>query len=271
MAGKKAVWLAGVAIVAMGMHTSIASAEPGCSTEARQDVAVTRTGKIPGIGTVKGTLGWDRRAQLTLETSEFEVSRTIAPTGDVEINIAGRGEQTIVIHVGTSEGLVVTKGSHVIRGSADPAALRALFGGKAATAFRAHIGEYERRLIGLESAARADDAHAYGFLLAGAFVSSLAGDPTAMARARDLIIRRIRGRALAAAFQFRDCVSDYERSLLQNDSNRSGCLASANEQDAWYERAAQRLVCEGEFVASSLSAEGQFVSCSALLPLMRAA
>jgi hypothetical protein len=271
MAGKKAVWLVGVAVVAIGMRTAVASAEPGCATGERQDVAVSGTGKIPGIGLVRGTLGWDRRAQLTLETSEFEVSRTIAATGEVEISIAGKGEPTLVIHVGGPEGMVITRGSHVVRNSADGAALRALFAGKAATAFRAHIGEYERRLIGIEPAARADDAHAYGFLLAGAFVSSLAGDPTAMARARDLIIRRIRGRVMAAAFQFRDCVSDYERSLLQNDSNRSGCLASANEQDAWYERAAQRLVCEGEFVASSLSAEGQFVSCSALLPLMRAA
>jgi len=271
MAGKKRVWFVGVAVVAMGMRTLLASAEPACSGEVRQDVAVSRTGKIPGIGTVKGTLGWDRRAQLTLETSDFEVSRTIAPAGDVEISIAGKGEPTIVIRVGGPEGMIVARGSHVVRGSADPAALRGLLNGRAATAFRAHIGEFERRLVGMEPAARADDAHAYGFLLAGAFVSSLAGDPTAMGRARDLIIRRIRGRVLAAAFQFKDCVSDYERSLLQNDSNRSACLDAANEQDAWYARAAQRLLCEGEFMASTLSAEGQFVSCSALLPLMRAA
>ncbi|MEO5896796.1 MAG: hypothetical protein ABIS06_13950 [Vicinamibacterales bacterium] len=271
MAGKKAVWLVGVAVVATGMRTSVASAEPACSAALRQDVAVTRTGKIPGMGNVRGTLGWDRRAQLTLETSDFEVGRTIAPTGEVEISIAGKGEPTIVIRVGGSEGMIVTRGSHVVRGSADAAALRGLFTGRAATAFRAHVGEFERRLIGVEPAARADDAHAYGFLLAGAFVSSLAGDPTAMGRARDLIIRRIRGRVLAAAFQFRDCVSDYERSLLQNDSGRSSCLDSANEQDAWYARAAQRVLCEGEFMASTLSAEGQFVSCSALLPLMRAA
>jgi hypothetical protein len=260
-----------VMTLSLTVARSAAFAAPVCAADVRpQDVAVARIGKIPGIGTVAGTIGWDKRIQLTLTTSEFEVTRTIMPTGELTITIAGQGEPMLVISVGGADGMVVTRGAHVIRGAADTAAIRGLLAGRAATAFRAHIGEYERRLIGVEPAARADDVHAYGFLLAGAFVSSLAGDPTAMARARDLIIRRIRGRVLAAAFQFKDCVSDYERSLLQIDSNRNACLDAANDRDAWYERAAQRLLCEGEFMASTLSAEGQFVSCSALLPLLRA-
>ena len=112
--------------------------------------------------------------------------------------------------------------------------------------------------------ARVDDPHADGFLLAGALVASLAGDPTAVGRARDLITRRIRGNVRAARFQFKDCVTDYEQYLLMIDEQRTDCLEAANSRDSWYARAADRLGCEVEFMARALAGEGQFVSCTAL-------
>jgi hypothetical protein len=269
MAGKKIGGLLGLAVIGVVFGGSTAIAAAPCAADGRQDVAVARAGKIPGLGTVTGTLGWDRRSQLTLATADFEVTRTMMPTGEFEISIAGEGEATLTIRGGGINGLILTRGSSVVRGTADLEALRALASGRAATAFREQVGGYERRLISMDPVARADDAHAYGFLLAGAFVSSLAGDPTAMPRARDLLMRRLRGQVRAAAFQFRDCVTDYEKSLLANDSNRTSCLDAANSRDAWYQRAAERTFCEVEFVASTLSAEGQFIGCSALLPLAR--
>ncbi|MEO6213755.1 MAG: hypothetical protein ABIP65_09035 [Vicinamibacterales bacterium] len=268
MTGKNMVWLVGAVAVGMALGVSPASAEMACSVGSTQDVAVTRTGTIPGLGSVTGTIGWDKRMQLSLVTRDVEVTRTITTNGQIEITIVSAGDAPLLIRAGGPEGIEVSQGGRVVRGSSDPRALRAMLSGRAATAFREHVGEFERRLIALEPRARADDPHADGFLVAGAFVSSLAGDPTAMGRARDLVMRRLRGRVLAAGFQFRDCVSEYEKSLLQNDSHRSSCLDAANSRDAWYQRAAERTFCEVEFIASTLSAEGQFISCSALLPLV---
>jgi hypothetical protein len=268
MTGKKTNGLIVVGLLALALGAPpAASAETACAADVGQDVAVARSGNIPGLGRVTGSLGWDRRAQLSLATADFEAIRTMLPTGEFEISIAAAGEPTLVIRAGGADGLVVTRGASVVRGTSDLEALRALTSGHAATAFREHVGGYERRLISMDPSARADDAHAYGFVVTSAFVASLAGDPTAMARARDLIMRRLRGRVRAAAFQIKDCVSDYERALLQNDSNRTHCLDAANSRDAWYQRAGERLLCEAEFVASTLSSEGQFISCSALLPL----
>lgn len=268
MVGKKTTWVAGMAVIGLALGVTRASAGTGCSADTQQDVAVARSGRIPGLGNISGTLGWDRRAQMSLATADFQVTRTMMPTGEFEISIAGEGESTLVIRGGGTDGLVLTRGSSVVRGTADPEALRVLASGRAATAFREHVGSYERRLISMDPSPRADDAHAYGFLVSAAFVSSLAGDPTAMSRARDLIMRRLQTRVRAAAFQFRDCVSEYERSLLQNDASRSNCLDAANGRDSWYQRAAERTFCEAEFMAATLSAEGQFVGCSALIPLM---
>jgi hypothetical protein len=97
----------------------------------------------------------------------------------------------------------------------------------------------------------------------------LAGDPTAVPRARDLIAGRASGRLRPVGGDFKNCVAEYEKALLLNDDLRSGCLQSANSQETWYARAAQRLLCEAEFVAGALSAEGQFITCSTLLPLVK--
>jgi len=269
MAGKTIGGLIGITVLGLAVGASRAAAETGCAADTRQDVAVARSGNIPGLGTVTGTLGWDKRTTLSMGTADFEATRMMMPTGEFEISLASAGETTLVIRGGGAEGLVVARGSMVIRGTSDLDRLRALTSGRAATAFREHVGAYERRLISMDPTPRADDAHAYGFLLTGAFVASLAGDPTAMPRARDLLMRRLREGVRAAALQFRDCVTDYEKSLLQNDSNRTSCLDAAESRDSWYQRAAERTFCEVEFVASTLSAEGQFIGCSALLPLAR--
>ena len=268
------VWAACLlAIVIPGSAVSAAGrADAGCpiiphtptKVSAKQDLAAARTGRIPGLGAVAASVGWDNRLTLVLSDRAFTVTRSFTPaTREVELAIAGRGEEPLVIRFGGAEGLSVTRGRQVVRGAADADALRALVGGAAVAAFRERIGNYERRLVA-GAAARADDPHGYGFLLTGAFVASLAGDPTAFGRARDVMLTRTRGRVQNVGFDFRDCVTEYELYLLKVDEQRTLCLDAANGRETWYARAADRLGCEAEYMAQILAGEGQFVSCTAL-------
>jgi hypothetical protein len=264
-----------LACIVSGFTAADAAASAGCeatdtpgkavSKAGRgQDVAAARTGRIPGLGTVSASVGWDNRATLVLSDRAFTVTRSFTPaTREVELAIAGPGEEALVIRFGGTQGIVVSRGAQVLRGASDADALRALVGGPAVAAFRERIGNFERRL-NAGAAARFDDPHAYGFLLAGAFVASLAGDPAAFGRARDVMVGRIRGRVQNVRFDFRDCVTEYERYLLKIDDQRTMCLEAANGRDSWYARAADRLGCEAEYMAQILAGEGQFISCTAL-------
>ena len=273
MAGKKVMAAMVMATLLAGADTAAAAspASPAgaCEALARQDVKTSRTGNIPGLGDITATVGWDNRVQLTLTTKEFEVTRALTPNRELEITISGRGELIpLTIRIGGREGLRVARGANVVWGASPAAAFRAMTDGRAVAAFREHIGNYERRLIA-GTGVRADDPHAYGFLLVGAFVASLSGDPTAVGRARDVITTRVKGRVRAVRADFKDCVAEYEKYLLKIDEERTSCLQSAEAQDSWYQRAAQRLLCESEFIAGALSGEGQFIACSALLPLVK--
>jgi hypothetical protein len=224
-----------------------------------------RTGRIPGLGVVTGSLGWDNGHQLVLAGRDFQVTRSYTPVTRVtEIVISSADEVPVEIRLGGVDGLSITRGAQVLRGTSDPDAIRALVSGRAVTAFRELIGNYERQLIAAVRAGRVDDAHADGFLLAGAFVGSLAGDPTAVGRARDLMMRRIRGHFRTARLEFKDCVRDYEKYLLMIDEQRSSCVDAANGRDSWWGRSADRLGCEVEFMAGALAGEGQFITCTAL-------
>lgn len=269
------VWACLLACIVSGYTASEAAANAGCEVSGapgttastarlRQDVAAARTGRIPGLGTVAASVGWDNRATLVLSDRAFTVTRSFTPaTREVELAVAGPGEEALVIRFGGRQGIVVSRGAQVVRGVEDADALRALLGGAAVAAFRERIGNFERRLAA-GAVARVDDPHAYGFLLTGAFVSSLAGDPAAFGRARDVMVGRIRGRVQNVRFEFRDCVTEYERYLLKIDEQRTMCLEAANSRDSWYARAADRLGCEAEYMAQILAGEGQFISCTAL-------
>ena len=245
---------------------------PGCGETARVEEGTAKRsqpgvklGTIPGLGAVKASVDWDNRYELTLAGKDFQVTRSYTPvTRQTEIIISGADELPVEIRLGGVDGFSITKGAQVLRGTADPDAIRGLVSGRAVGAFRELIGNYERRLMAGGRTARPDDPHADGFLLAGAFVSSLAGDPTAMGRSRDLITRRIRGPFRSARVQFKDCVRDYEKYLLNIDDQRTSCLDAANGRDSWYARSADRLGCEVEFMAGALAGEGQFISCTAL-------
>ena len=243
----------------------VCNTEPAAHAGRARTQAVTRSGQIPGLGRIAGSIEWDNRQQLALSGPGFVVTRTYTPvTREVEIVISGSGEDTFVVRLGGVDGFSVALGAQVVRGTADLEAIRALVTGRAVSAFRERIGNYERYLVAGTAPARVDDAHADGFLLAGAFLGSLAGDPTALGRTRDLITRRIRGRLLAVRLEFSDCVRDYEKYLLMIDEQRTTCLEAANGRDTWYARAADRLGCELEFMAGALAGEGQFISCTAL-------
>lgn len=241
-----------------------ACAVEGPTTAARQDAAVAKAGRIPGLGAVKARIGWDNRKTLTLIDAAFTVSRTFDPvTRTIEISVSGDEEEALLVRYGSADGLQVFSGTRRVdlsKASEIAEAVR----GHAVQAFRERIGSYERRLMAGGAMIRSDRPHADGFLLVGAFIGSLAGDPTAMSRARDLIMARVRGRVRAARFDFKDCVTDYELYLLDVDTQRTQCLDAANSRDSWYVRAADRLGCEAEFMAQAIAGEGQFISCTAL-------
>ena len=268
MAGNKVIAVMVWAALAAGADAASA-ASGACEALARQDAAASRTGHIPGLGDVTATVGWDNRVQLTLATKDFEVTRVVTPNKEIEITISGRGELVpLTIRIGGKDGLRVARGANVVRGTSAAAAFRAMTDGRAVSAFREHIGNYERQLIA-GTATRNDDPHAYGFLLVGAFVASLSGDPVAVGRARDVIARRLTGRVRQVRADFKNCVAEYEKYLLKIDGERTSCLQSAEQQDSFWERAAQRVLCESEYIAGALSGEGQFIACSALLPLVK--
>jgi hypothetical protein len=236
---------------------------PGRPDAPRQEVAASRTGKIAGLGTISASIGWDGRKALSLADRDFTVTRTFRPaTREVEITITGKGERPLVIRAGGAGGLRVSSGDRAVEVS-DTAVTAGALRGRAVAAFRERIGNFERQLIA-GKAARVDDPHADGFLFVGAFLASLAGDPTAVGRARDLVLQRIRGKLQAVRFDFKDCVTEYELYLLEIDKQRTQCLEAANGRDSWYARAADRLGCEAEFIAQALAGEGQFVACTAL-------
>ena len=236
---------------------------PESSKGTRQEVAASRKGRIAGLGNVSAAIGWDNRKALALAGEDFTVTRTFTPlTREVEIMIAGEGERPLVIWIGGAGGLRVSKAGRAIDVS-NTDAVRGALDGRAVASFRERIGNYERRLIAGKSP-RLDDPHADGFLFVGAFLASLAGDPTAVGRARDLVIQRIRAKTRAVRFSFTQCVTDYELYLLEIDEQRTTCLDAANGRSTWYARAADRLGCEAEFIAGAIAGEGQFVSCTAL-------
>ena len=242
---------------------------PALTVTAGQDFAVAKTGRIPRLGTVQASIGWDNRKSVSLVSDEFVVRRTLNPlTQRVEITISGAADSAaedvpLYIRVGGAEGLRVMRGNRTVD-AADTGSIQAALEGRAIASFRELIGNYERSLISARAAAREDDPHADGFLLVGAFLSSLAGDPTAVARARDLIVQRIYGKLRAARFDFRDCVTEYELYLMKIDTQRTLCLDAANSRDSWYARAGDRLACEAEYIAQALAGEGQFASCTML-------
>ena len=247
---------------AVGAACNVAEA-PDVPKAPRQEVAASRTGRIPGLGSVSASIGWDGRKAVSLTGSDFTVTRTFTPaTQEVEITVSGEGERAFVIRVGGAGGLRISKGGRAVDVS-DIDGMAGALRGRAVAAFRERIGNYERQMIA-GKAQRVDDPHADGFLFVGAFLASLGGDPTAVGRARDLVLQRIRGKLQAVRFDFKYCVTEYERYLLKIDTQRTQCLDAANGRDSWYARAADRLGCEAEFMAQALAGEGQFLSCTAL-------
>jgi hypothetical protein len=261
MAGKATL---GLIATLMAIGASTAAAEDRTGSTRRQEPAVQRQGVIPGLGRVSASIRWDNRQELTLHAPDVEISRTLDPaTREITVQVRGGDGGPLTIRFGAADGFSIERGGVQVRGTADVDGIRALLAGPAVGAARELLGAFERRLAA-NPAARIDDPHADGFLLVGALLSSLHGDPAAIGRARDLIVRRAQGRVRAVRFDFQNCVKDYQKFLLQIDTDRTVCLEAANGRDSWYARAADRLACEIEFMANAIAGEGQFVSCTAL-------
>ena len=234
-------------------------------------------GRIAGLGEFTVALLWDNRVKVAMTTTNFEFERITSESGETAITVRGSGEETLTIHFGGTDGLSVEKGDRAIRvtRSADSSeAVRRLVGGRAITAFRQQVGQYERQLAG-ETAGRKPDAldpFAYTFMLTTAFIGELAGDPNAIGRSRELIRRRVlaaRGRSQQASFMMRqgeNCWMTYEQALLANDTRNTQCMDSANNV-AWYLRGAERLLCGAEFLSGAYGAESSYVTCMGLAAL----
>jgi len=246
--------LVGVLLIALGFVPGTAMAGQG----------------LAGLSGYKAAVTPDHRLSYSLATSEFTFTRVTAPeTGATEITIAGgRAESALVIRFGGANGLTIERGGRmvIVRRDEDNAqALRAMTGGRAVTAFRARVGAYERQLA--NDPASLDDQvspFAYSALLTAAFIGELAGDPNSLARTRDLIRRRLAAKIRGASWQQKDCVTEYERALIDNDNRNTQCMQSADNLDSFVARAAERLLCGAEFIAGAISAETQFIACSAL-------
>ena len=216
----------------------------------------------------------DNRLKYTLQAADFMLTRITAASGaETEITIDGPSEAPVVIRFGGGNDVTVERSGQFVsigHGDASDALTEAarLLNGRAVSAFRHLVGSYERELMDDKVALSANASpFAYSLLLTGAFVSQLAGDPNAVERTRDLIRRRIRAKLHAAAWQQQDCVTDYERALLANDTRNTQCLESADSLDSFWARSGARLLCASEFIAGALSAETQFIACSGLSPL----
>ena len=215
----------------------------------------------------------DNRLKYTFQAADFTLTRITAASTETEITIDGPNEAPVVIRFGGGNDVTVERSGQFVsigHGNASEALAEAagLLNGRAVSAFRHLVGSYERELMDDKATLSAKASpFAYSLLLTGAFVSQLAGDPTAVERTRDLIRRRIRAKLRAAAWQQQDCVTDYERALLANDTRNSQCLESADNLDSFWARSGARLLCASEFLAGALSAETQFIACSGLSPL----
>ncbi len=243
---------------------STAAADDRTAGTRRQEPAVKRAGAIPGLGRVSANVRWDNRQELTLHAEDFELSRTLDPlTREISVQVRGADAAPLTIRFGGPDGFSVERGGVMVRGTSDVEGIRTLMSGRAVAAARERLGSFERHQAAT-TASRVDDAHGNGFLLVGALLSALHGDPAAIGRARDLMVRRAKGRVRAVRFEFQNCVREYEQFLMSIDKDRTSCLDAANGRDSWYFRAGDRLACELEFMANAIAGEGQFVSCTAL-------
>jgi hypothetical protein len=246
-----------------------------------QQARTVRRARIRSLGEYSVTILWDNRVQIELASPDFAFRKVISENGDSEVVVGGRGEDDISIRT-SAEGLTVARGGRQVAIAHDGAAalagnlddVRAVLGGRAMAAFRERMGAYERRFL-TEAASgeqpfyrreRMDEPFGCSMLFSAALVAELTGDPSALARARQLITSRIQSRlrVLRVGLEIDDCVTDYEKYLLEVDRQLTQCEDAADGREYWYERAADRLGCHLEFVARAESGLLQFLSCSTL-------
>lgn len=219
---------------------------------------------VPGLGEVAISSQPDDRMRFELPGTGFHVSRTTGPRGDLEIVVSGGGEpMALVLRYEGGDRLTVRRGATLVSGLSNLSVLRTLTDGRAVSSFREHMGEFERRLLADATSLGGDDPHGHGFLLAGAFVAALAGDPIAVARTRDVVMRGVATRR-ASSRSNAACVESYKTPLTSADQARSSCIAIANADDSWYARSGQRLLCDAAFVAAVAATEAALVRCQNL-------
>ena len=205
--------------------------------------------------------------RFTLTGRDFEVTRALLSGGDVEVTVAGGGELIpLVIRIGGPKRLRISRADHVVWGLWELGRVKSLADGRAVASFRERVGEYERAFIaGRAAAAEDDEPTACGFVLAGALVSALTGDPAAGSRARDVVMRRLDRRSPESS-EPGGCAGAWNRGLAQADAGRAAGIVTADGRDGWSERTAERTLCEAEFLAAFTAAEVRVWACRGAAP-----
>ena len=183
-------------------------------------------------------------------------ARTMRPVREVEYEVTGGGELISLQMRVRSGHLSIRRGANVVTGVTNLAQARSLTDGRAVASLREHIGEFERRLLTGASSSR--DPHAHGFLLQGALIAQIGGDPVAVSRARDVVMRPQASLAAAGADR---CAADYDRVLPDADRRRTACLMRADADDSWHARVGERLLCDAGFVSAVAAAEAAYATC----------
>jgi hypothetical protein len=232
---------------------------------ARQRFVTQRQALIAGLGIVTMIVENDGGSIVQWRNALNTYRRLWRPTAEVALTI-GSGADALTVEKGPSGVSVARRGQlfwlEPTEQSQD--AIRAAVGGQAVDAFRGQIGQFARSFARQRPNSETDP-HAFGLLVSAALVGELAGDNTAMQRARDLIMARTAPGTRPARFRRGECTDALFTELYRNDNTRTSCLADAENYEYWYQRAGQRLLCEAEFMSNTAESETKYAKCLALM------
>lgn len=207
-------------------------------------------------GPTEGGTAW-----IGIRSAGLVVDKRVSATGVMTMRLE-YGSDAVTFEI-SARAIRVERGSRSVHltpeGAPGPDAdslRRLLVGSKAVAAFRALTAALERR--------EADDgAITVSAMIDGAFVAALDGDQAAVERIGRRVTRRARARARQAALgtaQFSDCVTDYERAIL--DAYR--ILGACYSQPSWYYYLLNYPFCSFEYLLRAEQYIFQFVSCVAI-------
>jgi len=257
--------------------TAVAGAEPGAvRADGATEAAGTQGSPAAGIQRVAQTqyrqdldatfqagIAADGSAWIGVRAGELTFDKWVTAAGHTTVEIAYQRDRVRLDM--TAQYIRVTRGRRSAAITPTPQAdseanagsvRRLLIGSRAVRAFRALTSALERNEDG-------DTALTMATMLDGALVALLDGDDSAIERMGRRVTRRARSRVRQATFataQFTDCVTEYERAIL----NAYGILESCYSQPSWFYYLLNYPFCSFEYLLRAEQYIFQFVSCMAI-------